>query len=62
MKAWRVHRYGEPTDVLVLDEVDIPEPGPGEVRVRVQAIPLNLNDLERITAGQMAYSANPPWA
>ena len=30
-----------------------PSPGPGEVRVKVAAIPLNLNDLERITGGNM---------
>lgn len=62
MKAWRVHQYGEPTDVLVLDEVDIPEPGPGEVRVRVQAIPLNLNDLERITGGNMMARPEFPYS
>ncbi|MBU3702078.1 MAG: zinc-binding dehydrogenase [Acidimicrobiia bacterium] len=62
MKAWRVHRYGEPTEVLVLDEVDIPEPGPGEVRVRVQAIPLNLNDLERITGGNMMARPEFPYS
>ena len=53
MRAWRVHEYGQPTEVLRLDEVEIPEPGPGEVRVKAQAIPLNLNDLERITGGNM---------
>ena len=49
MRAWRVHEYGQPCDVLRLDQVPIPDPGPGEFRVRVQAIPLNLNDMERIT-------------
>lgn len=53
MRAWRLHRYGEPAEVLQLDEVAVPEPGPGEVLVRVQAIPLNLNDLERINGGNM---------
>lgn len=58
MRAWRTHRYGAPLDVLQLDVVDVPEPGPGEVRVRVQGIPLNLNDLERITGGAMMVA--PP--
>jgi NADPH:quinone reductase len=53
MRAWRVHEWGQPLDVLQLDTVPIPEPGPGELRVRVQGIPLNLNDLERITGGNM---------
>ena len=53
MRAWRVHEWGQPLDVLQLDTIPIPEPGPGEVRVKVAAIPLNLNDLERITGGNM---------
>lgn len=53
MRAWRVHDYGDPLDVLRLEVVDVPDPGPGEVRVKVQGIPLNLNDLERINGGNM---------
>ena len=55
-------RYGRPTEVLRLDEVPIPEPGPGELRVRVQAIPLNLNDLERITGGNMMVRPELPYS
>ena len=32
MRAWRVHRFGRPSDALELDEVSDPVPGPGEVR------------------------------
>ncbi len=53
MRAWRVHEWGQPLDVLQLDTVPIPEPGPGEVRVKNLAIPLNLNDIERINGGNM---------
>jgi NADPH2:quinone reductase len=53
MRAWRLHEYGEPADVLRIDDVPVPEPGPGELLVRVQAIPLNLNDMERITGKNM---------
>ena len=62
MKAWRTHRYGKPTEVLQLDEVPIPDPGAGEVRVRVQAIPFNLNDLERITGGNMMVRPELPYS
>src|SRR3954470_17541461 len=62
MRAWRTHEYGQPWDVLRLDEVDVPEPGPGEVRVKVQAIPLNLNDLERITGGNMMVEPELPYS
>jgi len=48
MKAWRVHRYGKPREVLQLDEIPVPEPAPRELRVRVDAITLNFNDLDGI--------------
>jgi NADPH:quinone reductase len=63
MRAWRTHAYGpRPTEVLSLDTVPIPEPQAGEVRVRVQAIPLNLNDLERITGGNMMVRPELPYS
>jgi NADPH2:quinone reductase len=62
MRAWRLHRYGQPSEVLVLDEVPIPTPEPGDVLVRVQAIPLNLNDLERITGGNMMVRPELPYS
>jgi NADPH2:quinone reductase len=62
MRAWRTHQYGPPLDVLRLDEVPVPEPGPGQVRVAVQAIPLNLNDLERITGGNMLVEPELPFS
>src|SRR5215470_921172 len=61
MRAWRTHEYGpRPTEVLKLDTVPIPEPQAGEVRV--QAIPLNLNDLERITGGNMMVRPELPYS
>jgi len=48
MRAWRVHEYGAPADVLTLDEVDAPEPADGELLVRVAAVTLNFNDLDGI--------------
>src|SRR5271157_1004569 len=62
MRAWRTHEYGDPSEVLKLDEVDIPQPGESEVRVRALAIPLNLNDLERITGGNMMVRPELPYS
>jgi NADPH:quinone reductase-like Zn-dependent oxidoreductase len=45
MKAVRFHTYGDP-DVLRLDDVPDPEPGPGEVVVRVRAVGLNHVDVD----------------
>src|SRR3954451_6820953 len=62
MRAWRTHEYGRPTEVLRLDTVPVPDPGPGQLRVRVQAIPFNLNDLERITGGNMMVRPDLPYS
>src|SRR6185369_12237984 len=62
MRTWRTHEYGAPLDVLRLDTVPLPTPEAGEVRVRVQAIPLNLNDLERITGGNMMMRPELPYS
>lgn len=62
MRAWRTHEYGRPTEVLRLDTVPVPVPEGGELRVRVQAIPFNLNDLERITGGNMMVRPELPYS
>ena len=47
MAAWviREERYGEPVDAFQLEEVDVPEPGPFEVTVRVMAAGVNYNNV-----------------
>jgi len=62
MRAWRTHEYGPPHAALHLDEVEVPEPGPGEIRVKVLGVPLNLNDLERVTGGNMAVRIDLPYS
>src|SRR5450755_2589904 len=62
MRAWRTHEYGRPTEVLRLDTIPVPTPEAGELRVRVQAIPFNLNDLERITGGNMMVRPELPYS
>ena len=48
MKAWRVHRYGNHSEVLRLEETESPQPGPGQVQVRVESLAINYNDLDGI--------------
>ncbi len=62
MRAWRTHEYGSPREALRLDTVDVPTPEAGELLVRVQAVPLNLNDLERITGGNMMVRPELPYS
>jgi NADPH2:quinone reductase len=61
MRAWRVHEFGpEPSQAMQLERVPLPAPGPGELLVRVQAIPLNLNDMERINGRNMMVRPELP--
>jgi NADPH2:quinone reductase len=57
MQALRVHELGEPADVLRLEDVEAPEPGAGEVRVRVHAASLNFPDVLMCRGG---YQVKPP--
>src|SRR5215469_6818747 len=45
MQAIRFAHYGEPTQVLSVEERPLPEPGSGEARVRILASPINPSDL-----------------
>ncbi|MGV9671754.1 NADPH:quinone oxidoreductase family protein [Gordonia sp. NPDC003504] len=57
MKSWRVHHLGEPADVLRLDEIDEPTPGPGQVKVKILAAPANFPDV-LLCRGE--YQIKPP--
>ena len=57
MKAWRVHENGEPREVMRLDDVPAPAPGPGEVLLRVLAANVNFPDA-MLCRGQ--YQIRPP--
>lgn len=43
MRAVRVHELGGP-EVLRVDDIEVPEPGPGEIRVRIEAAGVNFID------------------
>ena len=45
MRAIVHPQFGEPTDVLDVEEVETPEPGPGQVRLRILLSPIHNHDL-----------------
>ncbi len=45
MRAVRFASFGEPADVLTIENIPAPQPGPGQVLVRVQVRPINPSDL-----------------
>ncbi|MFE2750898.1 NADP-dependent oxidoreductase [Actinosynnema sp. NPDC059335] len=52
MRSARIHAYGGP-EVIVVDDVPIPEPGPGRVLVRVAATSFNPTEVA-VRAGRFA--------
>jgi NADPH2:quinone reductase len=58
MRAWRVHRFGRPSEALELDELPDPSPGPGTVRVRPAATVLNYNEVDGCRGRYL--TVNPP--
>jgi len=57
MKAFRVTRTGQAPDMA---EIDRPEPGPGQIRVRIAACGLNFADLLMIK-GEYQDTPAPPF-
>jgi NADPH:quinone reductase-like Zn-dependent oxidoreductase len=45
MKSVVLQRFGEPGDVMRVEDVPLPEPGPGQVRLRVAMSPIHNHDL-----------------
>jgi NADPH2:quinone reductase len=58
VKAWRVHKNGEPREVMRLEDISDPEPGPGELLVRVRAANVNFPDA-LLCRGE--YQVKPPF-
>ena len=63
MKAWRIHEYGPVSKALRLERgLPVPVPRAGEIRIRVQALPLNIHDIERINGGVMFMRPELPYS
>jgi NADPH:quinone reductase-like Zn-dependent oxidoreductase len=58
VKAVRFHEFGH-SDVLRLDEIDEPTPGPGEVTIRIRASALNHLDVD-VREGVSRFPVNLP--
>ena len=57
MRSWRVHELGEPADVLRLEQLPVPTPGPGQALARVRTVALNFPDALLV---QGRYQDRPP--
>jgi NADPH2:quinone reductase len=61
MKALQVTAHGQPGEVLAVQRIERPEPGPGEVRIRVGAASLNFNDIDRCRGKLVSVPTPPPF-
>ncbi|ONH52481.1 hypothetical protein CcI49_33665 [Frankia sp. CcI49] len=59
-QAWVATRLAAPTSALEMRDVDVPEPGPGEVRIRTEAFCLDFNDIDSIY-GRWVFKTDPPF-
>jgi NADPH2:quinone reductase len=57
MKAWQVRAWGEP-ETMDFAEVDLPQPGPQQVRIRNHSAGLNFFDILQV---QGKYQVKPPF-
>jgi NADPH:quinone reductase len=58
LRAWRVTKYGRPSEALQLEDIAVPEPGPGEIRVRTSTTVCNYNEVDGCHGRYLTI--NPP--
>jgi NADPH:quinone reductase len=61
MKSWRAERFGPVSEVLSLREVELPEPAPGEIAIKVHASAVGLPDILMLR-GSYPLLTSPPIA
>jgi NADPH2:quinone reductase len=61
VKAVRVVRHGRPSEAVEVGEVEVPEPGPGELRLAVSAASVNFGDIARCKGGVASVMGQPPF-
>jgi len=61
MRAWMVQKFGRPSEVLAIHNVEKPMPGPAEVLVEVEAASINKNDIEGVYGRWPGLLVGPPF-
>jgi len=59
MRIWRAETFGKPTDVLQLQDLELPDPGPGVLELKVHAAGVGLPDALMV-AGNYPAVQQPP--
>lgn len=61
MRTMRVHELSDDIDVLRMDEIELPPPGPGELRLRLKACSVNFPDILMVQ-GKYQFKPELPFA
>lgn len=61
IRAYRCHELSDDIGSITLDEIDLPDPGPDEIQVRVKACAVNFTDLLMIQ-GKYQHKPELPFA
>ena len=59
--AWVATALGAPTEVLERQQIEVPPPGPGEVRVEVSTFCVNFNDTDIVRGRWSVVPLQPPF-
>lgn len=59
MRALVQHQFGDPAEVLAVEEVELPEPEPGQVRLKVVLSPIHNHDLWTVS-GNYGFKPEMP--
>ena len=59
--AWVATALGDPTRVLERREVEVPPPGPGQIRVRASTFCVNFNDTDIVRGRWTTVPLEPPF-
>lgn len=60
-RAWVANKHGSPAEVLELGTIEVPPPGPNELRIAVRAFSLNFNDIDCIHGRYATVPTEPPF-
>ncbi len=61
MRAWRVTKYGRPSEALQLQDIAAPTPGPGEILVRTTASVCNYNEVDACHGRYLTVNPEIPY-
>ena len=61
MRSWQINELGNPWELLELNEVDAPEPGPGQVAIDIESVGVAFPNVLQ-AQGKYQVKIEPPFS